>query len=68
MSIKLQEQLIRKIHKHLLHGHPKIYKTLEKIKQTYQFLKIKIIVNKVLKRYDLYRKNKTKKHKLYKKL
>ena len=35
--IKLQEQLIREIHKHPLHGHPEIHKTLEKIKQIYQF-------------------------------
>ena len=68
MLIKLQKQLIREIHKHLLHGHPEIHKTLKKIKQTYQFPKIKIIVSKVLKRYDLCGKNKTKRYKLYKKL
>ena len=68
IPLKLQKQLIREIHKHPLHGHPEIHKTLKKIKQTYQFFKIRIIVNKVLKRYDLYGKNKAKKHKPYGKL
>ena len=68
MFIKLQKQLIQEIYKHLLYGHPGIHKTLKRIKQTYQFLKIRIIISKVLKRCDLCGKNKTKKHKPYKEL
>ena len=68
MPIKLQKQLIQEIHKHPLYGHPEIHKTLKKMKQIYQFLKIRIIISKVLKRYDLYEKNKAKRYKLYRKL
>ena len=68
MPTKLQKQLIREIHKYPLYGHLGIHKTLKKIKQTYQFPKIKIVVNKVLKRYDLCGKNKAKRYKLYRKL
>ena len=59
---------MREIYKHLLHGYPGIYKTLKKIKQTYQFPKMRIIISKVLKRCDLCGKNKAKRYKPYGKL
>ena len=65
MPIKLQKQLTRKVYKHPLHKYPKIHKTLEKVKQIYQFLKIKTTVNRILKQCNLYGKNKAKKHKPY---
>ena len=68
MPIKLQKQLIREIHKYLLHGHVGIHKTLEKIKQIYQFLKIRTTVSRILKQCDLCGKNKAKKYKPYKEL
>lgn len=64
----LQEALIKHIHKHRLHGHPRIAKIIERLKRTYEFPKIKNVVRTILQRYDLYARTKARRHKPYGKL
>lgn len=49
----LQEALVKHVHEHRLHGHPGITKMMERLKRTYEFPKMKTVVQTVLQRCDL---------------
>lgn len=64
----LQEALVKHVHEHRLHGHPGIAKTMERLKRTYEFPKMKTVVRTVLQRCDLCARIKARRHKPYGKL
>jgi Integrase zinc binding domain len=49
-------------------GHPEIDHTLERIQRIYYFPKMRKYVKNQIRKYTTYQKNKSAKHKLYKKL
>lgn len=62
---ELQEQLVREIHSHTLHGHQGVTKTLERVKTTYTFPRIKKVVQDVIRQCSLCAKTKARRHKPY---
>lgn len=62
---ELQEQLVRDIHDHPLHGHLGINKTIERVKTAHTFPSMKRIVTEVIKSCELCNKTKARRHKPY---
>ncbi|RFN44866.1 pol polyprotein, partial [Fusarium flagelliforme] len=62
---RLQEQLVRDIHEHPLHGHQGITKTLKRIQHHYGWPKMKETVEKVIKQCDVCMRTKAQRHKPY---
>lgn len=64
----LQEALIQEIHEHPLHGHQGIHKTLERMKETYLFSRMKEKIKEILRKCDTCARTKIRRHKPYGKL
>jgi hypothetical protein len=62
---ELQHQLVQEIHEHLLHGHQGVNKTLERVRTTYQFPRMKQVVKNVTNKCRLCKKTKAQRHKPY---
>ena len=62
---KLQELLIKETHEHKLHGHQGIYKTLTRLRRTYDFPKSRQMVQQAVKNCDICNKAKAGRHKPY---
>jgi hypothetical protein len=61
----LREDLVREIHEHPLHGHQGINKTLERVKTTFSFPRVKETVKKIINQCLTCKKAKARRHKPY---
>jgi hypothetical protein len=62
---ELRHQLVREIHELPPHGHQGIHKTLDRVRTTYQFPKMKTVVQAITKQCLLCEKTKARRHKPY---
>lgn len=62
---ELQHQLVQEIHEHPTHGHQGVNKTLDRVRTTYQFPRMKKVVRNITKRCSLCAKTKARRHKPY---
>src|SRR2546423_1933136 len=68
IPVKERENIVRRIHKDLLVGHPGIDKTIEKIARHYYFPGMRRLVSKVIQECDICNKAKSTRKKPYGKL
>ena len=61
----LRAPLVQAIHEHPLHGHQGINKTLERVKTTYNFPRIKKMVQQIANQCEMCAKTKARRHKPY---
>jgi len=58
----LQESLVKQIHEHKLHGHQGVYKTIQRIRRSYNFPNLREIVQRVIHECDVCNKAKASRH------
>ncbi|OAA34053.1 pol protein [Beauveria brongniartii RCEF 3172] len=61
----LQEQLVREIHEHPLHGHQGVGKTINRLRRSYDFPESRKTVQQVVDKCDICRKAKAARHAPY---
>ena len=61
----IQREAIKEIYKSKLSGYKGIVKTIVQVYKYYNFLYILAQVKEVVKKYDIYNRSKTGRHKLY---
>ena len=64
-STNIQREAIKEIYKSKFSGYKGIAKTIVQVHKHYNFLYILVRVKEVVKKYDIYNRSKTGRHKLY---
>ena len=65
---ELQEELVKELHEHPLHGHQGVYKTLTRTKRTWDFPGLRKVTQEVVRNCDICNKAKSNRHAPYGKL